>query len=87
MNSLLITNIGTLATPAGTAAKSGGAQGEIHALRGAWILIEDGVIAQVGTGTPAPARPWMPAAPSLPPVWWTPTPTWSSAAGGRTSWG
>ena len=52
MNTLLITNIGTLATPAGTAAKSGGAQGEIRTLRGAWILIEDGVIAQVGTGTP-----------------------------------
>ena len=55
MERLLVTNIGLLATPTGTAARGGAAQGEIRTLRDAWVLIEDGVIAALGTGTPAPA--------------------------------
>ena len=50
MNKLLLTNIGMLATPVGKAAKSGAEQGNIQVLKDAWVLIEDGVIAQVGTG-------------------------------------
>lgn len=52
MEKLLITNIGTLATPQGREAKRGKAQGEIQILKNAWILVRDGVIAQVGTGAP-----------------------------------
>ena len=52
MDSLLITHIGTLATPLGAAAKSGAAQGEIQTLHNAWVLVENGVISRVGTGTP-----------------------------------
>lgn len=52
MEKLLITNIGTLATPQGSEAKRGKAQGEIQILKDAWILVRDGVIAQVGTGAP-----------------------------------
>jgi len=55
MERLLVTNIGVLATPAGTAAKGGASQGEIRVLRDAWVRIEDGLIAQVGTGQPDPA--------------------------------
>ena len=51
MNKLLLTNIGMLATPTGTAAKSGPEQGNIQILKDAWVLVEDGIIAQVGTGT------------------------------------
>ena len=54
MKRTLITNIGMLATPQGTAARGGRAQGEICILKNAWIFIENDVIAQVGTGT-APA--------------------------------
>ena len=54
MKRTLITNIGMLATPQGTAARGGRAQGEICILKNAWILIENDVIAQVGTGA-APA--------------------------------
>lgn len=50
MNKLLLTNIGMLATPQGTAAKSGAEQGNIQILKDAWVLVEDGVITQVGTG-------------------------------------
>lgn len=50
MRSLLVSNIGMLATPIGFEAKKGPAQGEIQILKDAWVLIEDGVIAQVGTG-------------------------------------
>ena len=50
MNRLLIENIGLLATPVGTAARKGAAQGEIQTLRNAWLLIEGGHIAAVGTG-------------------------------------
>ena len=50
MNKLLLTNIGLLATPQGTAAKAGAEQGNIQFLKDAWVLVEDGIIAQVGTG-------------------------------------
>ena len=56
MGTLLITDIGALATPLGTAAKGGAAQGEIQTLRNAYVLIEDGVITQVGTGAPPPCQ-------------------------------
>ncbi len=54
MEQLLVTNIGMLVTPKGHAAKSGAAQGDVEILRDAWVLIEDGIIARVGTGA-APA--------------------------------
>ena len=47
---LVIENIGMLATPVGTCARSGSEQGDIHVLKNAWIAIEDGIIAAVGTG-------------------------------------
>ena len=50
MKKLLVTNIGMLATPQGCAAKRGPEQGQIQMLKDAWVLVEDGVIAQVGTG-------------------------------------
>lgn len=50
MKKVLVSNIGMLATPKGSAAKCGKAQGEIEILRDAWVLIENGVIAKVGTG-------------------------------------
>ena len=54
MSKLLLTNIGMLATPLGKGPRKGAEQGEIQILKDAWVLCEDGVIAQVGTG-PAPA--------------------------------
>ncbi|MBQ6273116.1 MAG: imidazolonepropionase [Oscillospiraceae bacterium] len=48
----LITNIGMLATPLGTSARRGAEQGRIRILRDAWILVEDGKIAGIGTGDP-----------------------------------
>lgn len=56
MKSLLVTNIGLLATPVGTGAKSGPAQGDIRFTRDAWVYIKDGYIARIGTGK-APAVP------------------------------
>ena len=50
MSKLLLTNIGMLATPVGAGAKSGAEQGNIQILKDAWVLVEDGMIAQVGTG-------------------------------------
>ena len=50
MKKLLVKNIGMLATPQGKSARSGAEQGEIQILKDAWILIEDGLISQVGTG-------------------------------------
>ena len=50
MRKLLLTNIGMLATSQGRAAKKGTEQGAIQMLKNAWVLVEDGVIAQVGTG-------------------------------------
>ena len=54
MSKLLLTNIGMLATPLGKGPKSGSEQGEIQITKDAWVLCEDGVIAQAGAG-PAPA--------------------------------
>ena len=50
----IVTNIGMLATPQGSGPRKGPDQGSIQVLKDAWVLMEDGVIAQVGTG-PAPA--------------------------------
>ena len=50
MNRLLIHNIGLLATPTGSAAKAGPAQGQILLQENAWILAENGLIKQTGTG-------------------------------------
>ncbi len=52
MDTLLIKNIGLLATPAGRTARRGADQGDVRFLRDAWVRIEDGVITAVGTGTP-----------------------------------
>ncbi len=50
----IVTNIGMLATPQGSGPRKGPDQGSIQVLKDAWVLIEDGVIARVGTGA-APA--------------------------------
>jgi len=50
MSSLLLKNIGMLSTPLGTAARRGEEQGQIQILKNAWVLTEDGVITQIGTG-------------------------------------
>lgn len=50
--SLLIHNIGQLATPFGNQAKAGALQGEILWLEDAYILIRDGLIADIGQGKP-----------------------------------
>ena len=50
MQQLLVKHIGILATPEGKAARRGKAQGEIRVLKDAWVLIRDGVIAEIGTG-------------------------------------
>ncbi|MGE4276994.1 MAG: imidazolonepropionase [Lawsonibacter sp.] len=52
MSKLLLTNIGMLATPLGSGVKKGPEQGKIQVLKDAWVLVDDGLIAQVGTGTP-----------------------------------
>jgi len=52
MSRLLIYNIGLLATPCGTAAKAGPAQGEVLLEKDAWILAEDGLIKETGTDSP-----------------------------------
>ena len=54
MSKLLLKNIGMLATPLGSGAKRGEEQGKIQILKDAWVLVEDGIITQVGTGA-APA--------------------------------
>ena len=54
MSKLLLKNIGMLATPLGSGAKRGEEQGKIQILKDAWVLVDDGIIAQVGTGA-APA--------------------------------
>ena len=53
MQRLLIRNIGMLATPEGKSARRGADQGQIRVLRDAYVLIEDGIVAQIGTGTPS----------------------------------
>lgn len=50
METLLIKNIGLLATPQGTSARRGAEQGSVRFLRDAWVLCERGTIAAVGTG-------------------------------------
>ena len=50
MKKLLVKNIGLLATPEGKSAHRGEEQGKIKFLKDAWVLIEDGIIAAVGTG-------------------------------------
>ena len=55
MSDLLVVNIGTLATAEGRSARGGPAQGEVRALRDAWVRIEAGVITAVGTGEPPQA--------------------------------
>ncbi len=52
MSNLLIKNIGLLATPLGTAAKSGSDQGKVAFLYDAFVRIEDGIITEVGSGKP-----------------------------------
>ncbi len=52
MESLLIKHIGLLATPIGTAAKSGAEQGNIRFFTDAFVRIEDGIITEVGSGKP-----------------------------------
>ena len=54
MGKLLITNIGLLATPHGRTARRGPEQGQVSLRENAWVLMEDGVITQVGAGTPPP---------------------------------
>ena len=76
MSKVIVTNIGMLATPQGSGPKKGEEQGKIQILRDAWVLMEDGMIAQVGTGpAPAATRPSTPRAIWSPLVWWTPIPT------------
>lgn len=55
MSDLLVVNIGMLATPEGVRARSGGEQGTVRVLENAWVRIEGGIIAAVGTGTPPSA--------------------------------
>lgn len=54
MSSVAVTDIGMLATPQGGGPKKGAEQGNIQILKDAWVLMEDGVVSEVGTG-PAPA--------------------------------
>ena len=50
--SLLIHNIGLLATPLGFEAKAGKAQGEVSYLDNAYIFVRDGLIDKIGQGKP-----------------------------------
>lgn len=52
MGSLLIKNIGVLATPLGTTPKAGTQQGNVQFLYDAFVRIADGIITEVGCGTP-----------------------------------
>ena len=56
MELVLLTNIGTLVTPLGSAAKSGAQQGAVQVLNNAWVLIDGGIIDAVGVGDPPPVR-------------------------------
>ena len=53
-NSLVIKNIGMLATPQGKGPKKGKEQGEITILKNAYVLMEDGLVTAMGEGA-APA--------------------------------
>ena len=50
MSSLLIKNIGLLATPLGTQSKKGKEQGNILLVKDAYIFIVDNIIKKVGNG-------------------------------------
>ena len=52
MSSLLIHNIGMLASPEGCEARRGTDQGKLRVLENAWIYTEDGQIISYGTGNP-----------------------------------
>ena len=52
MGNLLIKNIGLLATPLGTSAKSGVQQGAVQFLYDAFVRVDDGIITEVGSGNP-----------------------------------
>ena len=52
MSSLLIHNIGMLATPEGREARRGADQGSIRVLENAWVYTENGEIISYGTGNP-----------------------------------
>ena len=52
MSSLLIHNIGMLASPEGCEARRGADQGKLRVLENAWIYTEDGQIISYGTGNP-----------------------------------
>ena len=44
MERLLVTNIGVLATPLGSSAQGGEAQGAVRMMKNAWVLIDKGAI-------------------------------------------
>lgn len=46
----LVKNIGALVTPLGNTAHKGVQQGEVKTIHNAWILTEDGIIKDIGTG-------------------------------------
>ena len=48
----LIKNIGILVTPMGNTAKAGEEQGKLSVLCDAYVILEDGMIAEIGTGVP-----------------------------------
>ena len=50
---LLIKNIGMLATATGSSAKAGKEQGEISIQENVWVAVNDGKIAEIGSGEPA----------------------------------
>ncbi len=52
MDTLLITNIGTLSTPTGDAFLSGSNQGKVDILHSSWVRCVDGIIEEIGTGNP-----------------------------------
>ena len=52
MSSLLIRNIGMLATPEGMEARRGAAQNQIRLLENAWVYTENGEIISYGSGNP-----------------------------------
>jgi len=55
MTSLVITNIGLLATPLGSQARSGASQGEIQLLSDAAVAVDNGIISYVGPAASAPS--------------------------------
>ena len=50
MGKLIVKNIGMLATPEGKTARRGAEQNEIKVLRDAYVVVEDGVVIEIGTG-------------------------------------